>query len=161
MKTLTINLDELSFVLHRGRGLYMHCFLDLENGKILNIPTNREVVRQVLGITGNNFSSNALSLKLTEDKKDRLLEIPDRFDLIIYDLMTEFTRSIEKENLVLADQLWKIIHRGEGYHTFHAVLTEHPGMLRKFVNLKDAVFEKDTIDWLEQNNIRWQSLQKD
>ncbi len=47
MKNLTVNIDELAFVLHRGSDIKMECYLDLRNGKILNIPTNEKLISQI------------------------------------------------------------------------------------------------------------------
>ncbi len=161
MKPLRINIDELAFVLHRGSGLEMKCFLDLKSGQIINVPTNRDVVKQILHLRENNFSPDALSNEVIAEKKETLLEIPDRFDLIIFDLMSKFIRSIQQEDDRFAEKLWEIVHRGKGYKVFHTAISERYGMLKKFIRLKDEMFEQAALKWLEENKIIWQPLEAD
>ncbi len=154
MKQLKINLDELAFVLHRGAELEMKCYLELESGRILNIPTNPEVVKQLFHLAEdiNNIDINKLVRRILPDSH-HFLELPDMFEQVAFDLMSRFTRSIEDSKPLLAEELWKDIHEGLGYKSFNAKLRENPNLFRSFIQMRDELFEESARAWLKNHDI--------
>lgn len=69
MKELPINIDELAFVLHRGSELDMECYLNLETGDILNIPTDNVILTNILKLEKNInlLDKEALIRKIAPD----------------------------------------------------------------------------------------------
>jgi len=155
MKRLKINMDELAFVLHRGAELEMKCYLDLKSGRILNFPTNLEVVKQLFHLKEdvNNIDINKLIRRILPEPQ-HFLELPDMFDQVAFDLMSRFTRSIEVSKPLLAEELWKGIHEGQGYKAFNTkIREEYPGLLRSFIRLRDELFEESARNWLKSQHI--------
>ena len=155
MAELSINIDELAFVLHRGSELELECYLNLETGDIINIPTDNDILTSILKLEKNInvLDKEALIRKIAPDSTN-FLYIPNNFPNIIFDLMSEFTRSIENEYQELHDKLWVAIQKEGGYQEFHRMIKSEQGLLKKFLLLRDSFFEASALQWLRDNEIK-------
>ncbi|GEM_PF-2627453 len=155
MIKLPINLDELSFVLHRGPELELACFLDLDTGTIENYPTNREALISLLKLDdekGNLYTTEYL-VDIMIPKDRNLISIPDKFSEVIYTIMTHFVRKLDGSEIQLYNELSQIIHQKGDYQLFHEVLQKHPSQLRRFLETRDTFFERSALNWLKEHNI--------
>ncbi len=153
MRHLPINLDELAFVLHRGDELEMECFLNLENGEILYIPTDSDVLHSMFHqITLPELVSiTALAERIFPDIS-KLLYIPDNFREIVYDLMNRFVSYPDLTDSIRA-RLLNAIHDKGGFRKFHQVITDFPGLLAKFIRFRDEYYLEKAKEWLKKHDI--------
>ena len=156
MRTLSINIDELAFVLHRGPGLDMECFLNLDNGAIINIPTNRQFLKQILDVDVELLREDAL-MRMLLPGEGRYLHIPDQFSLRLFELQSGFTEKIKKSYPKIYQQLWRLIQKDGVYTDFRNILKDVPGLNERFLKYRDALYEKYAIEWLKENNITYSS----
>ncbi len=151
---LSINLDELAFVLHRGPQLKMECFLDRETGAIIYIPTDVSALSAMFNSTFEPelLNINALARDIVH-KDTPLLYIPDHFSQNIFELMNTFVGSTTlPENL--SKKLIKAIHGSGGYAEFHAILKSDPKQFKKFLNFRDDFYFSKAVEWLKENQIQ-------
>lgn len=153
MKQLSINLDELAFVLHRGKLLDMYCFLNASSGNILSIPSDREILYTMLQPLENPelLTTHELVSRLIPDGVN-LLTIPDLFQQNIFDLMSEFIASIQEDNPGIAENLLVAV-KEDGYSEFHNILQKNKQLLTYYISYRDRFFETSAIEWLRNINI--------
>ncbi len=153
MKKLPINLDELAFVLHRGDDLDMECFLNLETGEILYVPTDSDVLKSIFHqlTIPELVSITSLAERLFDDIS-KLLYIPDNFKDVVFELMNRFTNFSYLPDLA-REKLTEAIHNKGGFKKFHKVLEEFPGLLSRFVEFRDAFFLEKAKEWLAKHDI--------
>ncbi len=146
-------MDELAFVLHRGPDLDMECFLNLQTGEILYIPTDTVALQSMFD---SPFEPELMNVKaLAEDilrKETALLYIPDNFQLVVFDLMNGFT-SIDDLDEIIQEKLITAIRGAGGFDSFHQILRNYPDLLRKFVEFRDQFYLERAYEWLEENGI--------
>ena len=153
MRELPINLDELAFVLHRGKDLDMECFLNLETGEILYIPTDTDVMHSIFHQLSlpELVSITSLAERLFPDISN-LLYIPDNFNDCVFDLMNQFV-SLPIINDMVQNNLLKAIHNKGGFKKFHQIIQEIPGLLKEFVQFRDKFFQENAKNWLNGHEI--------
>jgi len=154
MINLSINLDELAFVLHRSPEFELQCYLNLDNGEIMNIPTNKEALTGILELKNDpQLLSTEGLVKMIIPKDKNYLSVPDLFSQIIYDIMGGFADTIKDKDAILYDELWHNIHHGGGYSGFHRIIKSRQNYQRKFIAYRDSAYEKNAIKWLKENDI--------
>ncbi len=153
MRSLPVNLDELAFVLHRGDELEMECFLNLETGEILYIPTDNDVLQSMFHqlTLPELVSVTTLAERMFPDIS-KLLYIPDNFKDVVFELMTRFSNH-DSLNSIAKERLVQAIHHKGGYNRFHKVLEEFPGLLSRFVDFRDNFFLEKAKEWLRGHDI--------
>lgn len=153
MRQLPINLDELAFVLHRGEDLDMECFLNLETGEILYIPTDSDVLHFMFHQISlpELVSVTSLAERIFPDIS-KLLYIPDNFRDIVFDLMNQFA-NIPNINDAIRTKLLNAIHRQGGFRVFRQVVNDSPGLLAKFIQFRDDFFLEKALEWLKKHEI--------
>jgi len=154
MTELTINLDELAFVLHRGDSLKLACYLDVETGNIVNIPTDRNVLQDVLKLGENSqlLSTENMVNQLVPDGH-HLLSIPDLFTQNVFELMMDFQHSVEESEPKLASELLTTIHGEGGFKQFRELIQKEFRWLKLFIRFRDSFFEEKAKNWLNSKEI--------
>ncbi len=154
MPEFSINMDELAFVLHRSPSLNLDCYLDLDTGNIINVPTERNVLENLFpsGRDSHLLSTEKMIEELLPDHA-RLLFIPDLFEQHVFNLMIRFQESIEESDPELAEQLLSAIHKEGGFTAFRKLIQKQYRTLKAFIRFRDAFFEKEAEAWLKNNNI--------
>lgn len=161
MLQLRINMDEFAFVLHRGPNLPMDCYLDLKTGEILNIPTDRNVLQEMLDLDERIHLYPVESLvEQILPNKTKFKHIPDLLPDIIFDLMNQFTSRLKKMNAGLADRLQNILHGEGGSHEFYRLIRKNRSINKKFIDFRDNYFLENAEKWLRDNGIKPLSAQK-
>ncbi len=160
-RRLSINLDELAFVLHRGPGIKMECFLNLQNGNILNIPSNDDLLISMLNLreTIEFYDRHQLILELLPAPEHHLF-IPDQFYQHIFTLMSDFAEQIRETHPGLFRKYWYIIHRYGEYDRFIRLTRKHIALHQRFLELRDSLFERNARQWLRENHIAFVHKQK-
>lgn len=155
MKELNINMDELSFVLHRGQDLEMECYLNTQSGDIISVPTNDSILSNILNLEDDVsvLNKNGLVEMMLPDHGD-LLYIPNNFSQIIFELMSDFIKLIENDHAELHDQLWAAIQNSGGFEEYHRIIKSRPGILNQFIVFRDKKFEKNALIWLKDHEIK-------
>ncbi|MBN2425349.1 MAG: hypothetical protein JXR46_13770 [Calditrichaceae bacterium] len=155
MLELAINIIELAYVLHRGEEMQMECFLDLHSGKILNIPTNPDLVKRLhhKKVSDMNFNEKYFVDHLISDKSSYLY-IPDLFKQNIYNLMSSFVNEVEKRNFVDSQALWNTIQSEGGFSEFHSIISGKQKLYDLFIEFRDRTYKKFAIGWLKENQIK-------
>jgi hypothetical protein len=154
MPELSVNLDELAFVLHRSPSLHLDCYLDLETGNILNVPTDRKVLENLLPPEENSqMLSTDNMIEQLLPKGGNLLFIPDLFEQHVFKLMIDFHKTLEEGEPELAEQLFITIHGEGGYASFRKLIQKRYQLLKSFIRFRDSFFEQEAQTWLKQNNI--------
>jgi hypothetical protein len=154
MKILPVNIEELSFVLHRGPEMKMECYLDLRNGTILNIPTNEKLISRMHGkeVDPENLNHDFFIDQIITEK-EYYLYIPDLFQQHIFNLMSAFTKSISNQNFDETDALWKTIQEKGGYSIFRYIITKNEELYDLYIFFRDHMYEQLAREWLDENNI--------
>ena len=154
MKQLRINLDELAFILHRGKLLDMYCFLNTSTGEILNIPSDRKTLETMFKLPENS------TLLTTTDLVSRMvppgvnfLTIPDLFSQNVFNLMSEFISSIQDSFPAEAESLLRALQQEGGWTEFHKIVRSNDELLAKYIRFRDRFFESSARRWLEEKNI--------
>ena len=154
MQKLPINIDELAFILHRGPGLEMECFLNLDSGAIINIPMNKNFLQRILKVDVEMLREDALiNMLLPED--GHFLRIPNQFSLRLYELFSGFAHEIEDAFPVIYDRLWVVIQKNGTYNDFKNIFSKIPSLKAFFIRYRDDLYEKYAIRWLEENKINY------
>lgn len=153
-KKLPINIDELAFVLHRGPRLEMECFLNLDTGAIVNVPTNRQFLKQVLDVDVDLLREDAL-MQMLLPKEGRFLHIPDQFSLRLFELQSGFAEEIKYSYPKIYDRLWQLIQHEGIYDDFRQIIKEVQGLNDRFIGFRDALYEKFALEWLAENKIEY------
>lgn len=157
MKQLKINLDELAFVLHRGKTLEMFCFLSTTSGKILSIPSDREILKAMVKLPEDHERYNTKDLVASlVPAGENFITIPDLFSAHVFDLMNEFISTIETENPGLAEHLTLAVHDDGGFERFLRIVREERRVYNEYLKYRDQFFERSAREWLEQNGIELQ-----
>ena len=159
MQKVPINIDELAFVLHRGPGLEMECFLNLDTGVIINIPMNRKFLQRILEVDVEMLREDAL-IKMLLPEDGHFLRIPNHFSLRLYELFSGFAKEIEKAYPVIHDRLWLLIQRDGTYSEYKNIFSKVPSLNAYFIRFRDDLYEKFAIRWLEENNIAYVLIKK-
>ncbi len=154
MQKLPINIDELAFVLHRGPGLEMECFLNLDTGAIINIPMNRKFLQRILQVDVEMLREDAL-IKMLLPENGRFLRIPNQFSSRLYELFSGFAKEIEDAHPVIYNRLWVLIHEDGTYTEYKNIVNKIPSLKAYFIRYRDDLYEKYAIRWLEENNIAY------
>ncbi len=154
MKRLQINLDELAFVLHRGKLLDMYCFLNIATGEILNIPSDRKTLESMFKLPENS------TLLTTADLVSRMvpagvnfLTIPNLFSQNVFNLMSEFIASIQESFPVETEDLLRAVQHEGGWAEFLNIVRSNDELLAKYIRFRDRFFESSARRWLEEKNI--------
>ncbi len=154
MKPLQINLDELAFILHRGKLLEMYCFLNTSTGEILNIPSDRKTLETMFKLPENS------ALLTTADLVSRMvppgvnfLTIPDLFSQNVFNLMSEFIDSVQDSFPAESETLVRAVHEEGGWTDFHNIVRSNDELLAKYIRFRDRFFERSAQHWLEKKNI--------
>lgn len=155
MLELPINISELAFVLHRGEEMQMECFLDLHSGRIINIPTNPDLVKRLhhKKVSDMNFNEKYFVDHLMSDKSS-CLYIPDLFKQNIYNLMSSFVTEVEKKNFVDSRALWNTIQSEGGFTEFHSIISGKQKLYDFFIEFRDRMYKKIAVVWLKENQIK-------
>ncbi|HID38618.1 MAG TPA: hypothetical protein EYP36_03780 [Calditrichaeota bacterium] len=151
---LPINIDELAFVLHRGPGLEMECFLNLDTGAIINIPTNRKFLKRILKIDVEMLRDDAL-INMLLPENGHFLYIPNQFSLRLYELFSSFAKKIETTYPEIHDRLWVLIQKNGTYSEYKNIFSKVSSLNAYFIRFRDDLYEKYAIRWLEENNITY------
>ncbi len=154
MSEFSVNMDELAFVLHRSPSLHLDCYLDLETGNIINVPTDRKVLENLLPPEENSqllSTENMIEQLLPKDGK--LLFIPDLFEQNIFNLMMQFQESLAEDEPELAEKLFITIHGEGGYASFRKLIQKRYQLLKLFIRFRDSFFEREAKAWLKQNHV--------
>lgn len=154
MGKLQINLDELAFVLHRGKLLDMYCFLNMATGEILNIPSDRKTLETMFKLPEES------TLLTTADLVSRMvppgvnfLTIPNLFSQNVFNLMSEFINSIQEKFPAESEALVRTLHGEGGWTDFHNTVRENEALLVKYIRFRDRFFEASARRWLEEKDI--------
>ncbi len=154
MTELSVNMDELAFILHRSPSLHLACYFDLTTGNIINVPTNRKVLENLLSPEENNqLLSTENMIEQMLPKGGNLIFIPDLFEQNIFNLMMQFQESIQNEDPEFAEKLLNTIHGEGGYASFRKLIQKRYHLLKSFIRFRDSFFEQEAQSWLNQNNI--------
>jgi len=155
MKQLQINLDELAFILHRGKLLDMYCFLNTATGEILNIPSDRKTLETMFQLPENS------EMLTTADLVSRMvppgvnfLTVPDLFSQNVFNLMSEFISSIQDSFPSETEELMRAVHQEGGWTEFHNIVRSNDELLAKYIRFRDRFFEASALRWLEEKNIK-------
>ncbi len=154
MKRLQINLDELAFILHRGKLLDMYCFLNTSTGEILNIPSDRKTLEAMFRLPENS------AMLTTADLVSRMvppgvnfLTVPDLFSQNVFNLMTEFIDSVQTLFPTETEALIRAVHQEGGWKDFHDIVRSNEELLAKYIRFRDRFFESSARRWLEEKDI--------
>ncbi len=154
MRQLQINLDEFAFLLHRGKTLDLHCFLNMETGAILSIPSDRKILLTILNLPEDSemLTTNSLVARLIPNDQD-YLTIPDNFQQNVYRLMSDFIHSIRNNYTSLADMLDASVHKEGGYDSFMHIIRKNGSIINHYLRYRDRFFEQSARQWLTKNNL--------
>jgi hypothetical protein len=155
MKKLHINIDELAYVLHRGQTLDMASFLNIKNGEIINIPTERSVLQNLIDLEDEKerYTTTDMVQKLLPEDHENLVEIPNIFQQNLFNLMTGFISSISDEFPVHYAKLEQAIIKEGGYTAFRKIISDNKKLFSRYIKFRDTFFEDSAIEWLQQYQI--------
>ena len=154
MHKLNISLDELAFVLNRGETIKIACFLDLATGNILNVPTERQVLKNLIDNDHEValYSTTELVNKVMPKNKS-VIPIPNLFNQYIYDLMNKFIVTAKDEFPDSIESLSQAVHNKGGYTDFRQIVLEEKDMLKRYISVRDDFYEQIALNWLKENEI--------
>ncbi|MBD3223594.1 MAG: hypothetical protein GF313_02625 [Caldithrix sp.] len=154
MQTLQINITELAFVLHRGPDMEMECYLNLDSGNIINIPTNRDVLSNILKFKDDidRYDKHALIQKLIPENL-KYLYIPDQLSQVLFPMMDQFIELIKNDEPSYHEKLWKAIHRYGDSKRFTRILKTNPKLFDHYLMFRDFYFEKEADKWLKKQGV--------
>lgn len=154
MKQLKINLDELAFLLHRGKSLEMFCFLNTSSGKILSIPSDREILQAMINLPEDHERYNTIDLvSPLIPEGENFIAIPDLFSAHVFELMSAFISAVDHEHPVLAERLTLAVQKEGGFDRFLHVVREKRPIFDKYLRYRDRFFEDSAREWLSENGI--------
>ena len=155
MKQLPINLDELAYLLHRGQTIDMASYFHLTTGEIINIPTERKILRKLVPEVDNGwqFAAEDLVRKILPEESEDLIEIPNLLQQHVFGLMSGFISTIADGFPAEAAKLEMTIHKNGSYADFRKILDHNKKILKKYITYRDIFFEQSAIEWLKTYEI--------
>jgi len=158
MTRLTLNIDELSFLLHRGPHLPFLPFLNLASGDIITLPSDPRLLSRMLLLRDDYANTKLESLISPLLPGNDLLFIPDRYSDTVFSLMTKFIARYEKNYPRETKVLGQFLNRKEGFHGFHLMLLEL-NMIDLFILFRDLYYKVKTFAWLDEKGIEYKISQ--
>jgi hypothetical protein len=153
MIRLPVNIDELSFLLHRGHMLPFIAYLNPTSGDIITLPSDATALAHMLHlhINQDNINMETFLLSIFPNLKTMLF-IPDLYADSIYSLMSEFISRVEKSFPRETKALTQLLNRQEGFHGFHLLLVEME-LVDQFLDFRNTFYRVKAQTWLEAHDI--------
>ena len=85
--------------------------------------------------------------------KDRFLDLPTKFDLHEWEIMQDFSLSVESESI--REDLLHAIHGAGAFRHFKDTVRRH-GIEPKWFAFRDEALRQIAIDWCEENHVVWE-----
>ncbi|MBI3118088.1 MAG: hypothetical protein HYZ00_05360 [Candidatus Hydrogenedentes bacterium] len=133
---------------------YMTMYLDMETGEIF--PVRAEVMSAVEDdpesgpeLTWESDEEYAAARAISEGS-ERYLSLPSKFDIHEWDIMRQFTESLDDDRIV--EELNFAIHGRGAFRHFKNTIHHH-GIEKQWYNFRTEAFAEIARDWLRENKI--------
>jgi hypothetical protein len=172
MKTLKVDLDELSFAMEDASG-FVDYYLDLETGQIVTIDNEtRWELEQIYEESFDPEAAEAFDLAevlrqsdlhewrqqalLAADQVDReffsrYTSVPQATSHEGYGDMEDFIVTVQDKQL--ETRLWDAIRGRGAFRRFKDVLAYHPRERERWFAFKDELMRRRVVDWLNSKGI--------
>ncbi len=84
---------------------------------------------------------------------DRFLELPTSFDVHEWEIMQEFSLSVESEGI--REDLLRAIHGAGAFRNFKDTVRRH-GIQTSWYTFRTQALRQIALDWCEENQIAWE-----
>jgi len=157
MKKLKVDIDEIAFIMETPDEFDSATLFDTETGEIVSVPnelmsaveSDDEEALQDFPDWERDLIETAESI--VNDENGRFVDIPRKPSYEAYDLMIEFTGSVQNKRL--RGKL-EIALDGKGaFRRFKNVISDYPEEEKRWFAFKDKRMQEEVIEWLNDLGI--------
>ena len=127
-------------------------FLDPDSGEIIAVTEEERDYLEEEDLDPDDlpeWQRESLERARRATESDRMLRLPDRFEVHEWEIMRRFAQSWPAP---ISTQLQAAIHGSGAFRRFHSAL-QRLGLRGEWFAFRDATFERIATDWLEDHGI--------
>ena len=149
-----IALDEIMVALEAA--CYgMNTYFDRKTGEVVILSEEDLSAAEedsLDNIPGWQYKNVAMVKCIENDKENRFLVLPSRFDIHEWEIMREFSWQVMDDEI--EEQLDRSLHGGGAFRKFKDCIRRH-NMEQQWFKYRDDALRKIAIDWSNENGVKY------
>jgi hypothetical protein len=157
-EVIMIGLDEIIEALEAACG-EVNTYFDRETGQVVMISEEDLSAAKedsLEDIPEWQHENVAMAKCIENDKENRFLVLPSKFDIHEWEIMRKF--SLQVENNELSEELDQSLHGAGAFRSFKGCIRRH-NIEQQWFKYRDDALRKIAMEWCEENGIKYEVQQ--